>query len=710
MMELLSPAGSRECLVAAVQNGADAVYFGGSMLNARRFADNFEGDGLVSALDYCHERGVKAYITLNTLVFNREIQAAVDFAGELYRYGADAVLVQDLGLASLLRAVLPNLTLHASTQMGIHDIGGLHYCESIGMKRAVLAREVSLDEIRRMHESSPLELEAFGHGALCMSFSGSCLYSSMAGERSGNRGTCAQPCRKNACVGHIPGKDDFCLSPNDICMIEHLDELESAGVCCIKLEGRMKKPEYVAAVTSCYRTALDGASPAELKAMKAKMGRFFSRGDFSTSHMFFDSVRTDRIGSSKPDPAELAEVRNSYKGESRKRPVDMELTLKEGRPAELTMTCASLSAIASGAVVQQAAKPQSEETYRQRLSKLGDTPFRESGIRVSMTESCYISSAELNALRRSCCEALLARFHVRNELGAYEVPVHTALFGRSSAPSPADAATGPLYKYAVCPSCSAALTALESGATAIGVEPFSLSETELKDLAQKCAGKAEPVKLILVLPNVLITSALRDGVRRLIGSGLFFGAEANNIGQLELIKDLPLKIAGIGLNAVNCYTVSELLSKGFDLVVPSQELVSGQLRELCEAFPGRLVLWLHGRVPLMQLLHCPVREHFFCRGCKGSAGEIFDEAGRRFPLYNFSSAGNCLVRMFNCNTTDLVDLASGLPCSAGNRFSFFAEPEQMISERLSAFDSVLRGEAIGPLTGSTRGHYNRKVD
>ena len=164
------------------------------------------------------------------------------------------------------------------------------------------------------------------------------------------------------------------------------------------------------------------------------------------------------------------------------------------------------------------------------------------------------------------------------------------------------------------------------------------------------------------------------------------------------------------MNAVNSYTIRELLSKGFDYVVPSQELVSGQLRELCDSFPGRLILWMHGRVPLMQLLHCPVNEHSACRGFSGSTGEIFDEAGRRFPLYNLRSAGRCLVRMMNCDTTDLVDLAEKLPVSGGSRFSFFAEPEQMIAERLAAFDAVKEGKSIPQLPGSTRGHYNRKVD
>ena len=253
-MELLSPAGSREALTAAVQNGADAVYFGGGSFNARRFADNFEGDGIISAVDYCHERGVRAYITLNTLVFDRELCDALVFAEQLYRIGVDAVLVQDLGLAGLIRRNLPELTLHASTQMGIHDLGGLQYCKRIGLTRAVLARETSLAQIKYLSNNCDIELETFAHGALCMSFSGSCLYSSMSGERSGNRGTCAQPCRKNASIFGRPSDKDFCLSPNDICMIEHLNALQRAGVACVKIEGRMKKP------FSCTKLSRSGSA------------------------------------------------------------------------------------------------------------------------------------------------------------------------------------------------------------------------------------------------------------------------------------------------------------------------------------------------------------------------------------------------------------------------------------------------------------------
>lgn len=703
MLELLSPAGSRECLVAAVQNGADAVYFGGSMLNARRFAGNFAGDSLVEALDYCHERNVRAYITLNTLVFDRELPAALEFAEQLYRFGADAVLVQDLGLAALVRHNLPDLTVHASTQMGIHDIGGLRYCEMHGIKRAVLAREVSLKEIALLSKQSSVELEAFGHGALCMSFSGSCLYSSMAGERSGNRGTCAQPCRKNASVNGWPNSTDFCLSPNDICMIEHLAELENAGVCCIKIEGRMKKTEYVAAVTRCYRSALDGASTAEIGEMKKVLYRLFNRGEFSTSHMFYDSVKTDRVGSSKPSREDTAAANQSVLGENRKTAVEMYLKLEVGKTARLSISAAGKAFQAIGETVQPASKEQHESTYAERHAKLGDTPFALGNCSVDMAPDCYLSASSLNSLRRAACAGLSAEFHVRNEVQKPSEPYRK----HSAAPEKtADIPKKP-FVYAAVGDAKAALDAFEAGADIVSIEhteyDCAIAE-KLKDY--RINGK----KLLLALPNVIINSDQRAFIIRQLDSGIFDGAEANNIGQLELIGDLELKIAGIGLNALNTFTINELLENGFDYVIPSPELTSVQLESICEEYAPRLILPIHGRVPVMQLLHCPVKEHGGCKSCKGDAGCITDDAGRRFPLANFRFPDRCLVRMLNCSTTDLIDLYEKLPNVAGLRLGFIGEETNSIAERMESLLNAMRGETVPQYPNSTRGHWNRKVD
>lgn len=699
-MELLAPAGSREALAAAVQNGADAVYFGGSILNARRFADNFAGDGLVSALDYCHERGVRAYVTLNTLVFDRELDSALDFAGELYRYGADAVLVQDIGLAALLKSAYPKLNLHASTQMGVHDLGGLKYCKSMGFDRAVLAREVAIDDIKLMHENSDIELEAFGHGALCMSFSGSCLYSSMAGERSGNRGTCAQPCRKPASVAGAPRETDRCLSPNDICMIEHLKALDDAGVCCIKLEGRMKKPEYVASVTRCYRAALDGADEKSLRSMKKELFDFFNRGDFSTAHFFFDSVKTDRVGSSKPEREAVKTAERSFDGERKKRPCSMRLTLEVGKNAKLQITSDTKTACIEGAAVQRAQKPQTEENYAQRLAKLGDYPFILEKCEIDMGEDAYISAADLNALRRNAAEELLSAFRIRNADGRSEKP-----FVKHEVCGGVDAVKKPVY--CAVDTLQNAETAFKFGADIVGIGPTGF---ELSDIENFKKGLDKDKKLILTLPNVLITASQQEYVKSLIDSGLFDGAEANNVGQIELVKKMGFKIAGIGMNALNSFSISELLRLGFDAVIPSAELTKAQFDSLCGEYGARLVMSVHARTPLMQLVHCPVKEHLGCQNCVRSAGAVTDEAGRVFPLDTVRFKDKCLVRLLNCHKTDLIDLMGSLPRAGMYSLDFTGDGIEIIEERLGALSRAVSGESVEKLPRSTRGHYNRKVD
>ena len=699
-MELLSPAGGMDCLVAAVQNGADAVYFGGGSFNARRFANNFCGDELTRAVDYCHERGVRSYITLNTLLFNRELSSALDFAAELYRIGVDAVLVQDLGLAGLIKQQLPGLILHASTQMGIHDLGGLEYCRDMGLTRAVLAREVSMERIEFLAKNSDIEIETFAHGALCMSFSGSCLYSSMSGERSGNRGTCAQPCRKRACVSGRPGENDFCLSPNDISMLEQLPALQRAGVACVKIEGRMKKSEYVATVTRCYRAAIDGAEGRELRRMQGELFELFNRGSFSTSHLYGDSVRTDRVGSSKPGRELVTLAQRSVEGENIRRAVDFSLKLSVGEPAALTARFSDGAGLTEhfGAVVQRANKPQTAETYEQRLAKLGCYPLEMGKCRVEMDEHCYLSAAELNALRREACDALLNSLHVRNEVPNYAFPYLSE--GKPTA-QPQNSIV-----YARVRTAAEAGLAFGAGAEYVGIEPLAFSEAELAAL--KSLGR--PEGLVLILPNVIITDEAQAKAKAFLESGVFCGVETNNIGQWRLGKELPVRIAGIGMNAMNSATMDELVRFGFDYIIPSQELTAVQTEELCRRHGDRILLLVHGRVPLMQLLHCPVKEHMGCRNCGGSAGTVTDEAGRQFPLVNTRFSSGCLVRMLNCSSTDLIDIYGKLPSCRGFVLSFIGEKEEAVPERISALYSAMDCGAVSQLPGGTRGHWNRKVD
>ena len=633
--ELLAPAGNMECLTAAVLNGADAVYFGGGAFNARKGAANFTGDGLKRAIDYCRLRSVKTHITLNTLLFDRELEAALSFAAELYALHADAVIVQDIGLAALIRRELPLLSVHASTQMGIHSLGGLKYCEENGIARAVLAREVPLEEIRRMHESSPVELEFFCHGALCMGFSGSCLYSSMAGERSGNRGTCAQPCRKNATVlKPYAGQDEFALSTNDIMMLDRLPALTEAGICSLKIEGRMKSPEYVAAVTRVYRAALDGEP---LPDGRTRLFKIFNRGEFSTAHLTGDSVTTGHVGCAKPPRELVAEAHESMRQDRPVRAVEEYLSLKTGEPARLTAVSGGAVAEAIGPVCEAPNRPVDPGRLTEQLKKLGGTPFYADHCEVS--GEGYLPVSALNALRREAISSLsLAILGVPNESpGITRGMIDDFL-------RPVGAHTGRPLVYSRVRDIRDA----DANADLIGVDPVFPAKTDTALL------KASGRKLVLILPNVIMTEGAREAYEALLASGAFIGVEANNISEWQMGRELPIRIAGIGMNAMNPASATKLLDSGFTHFMPSPEMTRAQLKALAEGFGSRMIVNVFGRTPLMQLMHCPVKEYRGCMACGGASGTLADGEGRRFPLQNVRfPEGYCLVRLMNCAVTDI---------------------------------------------------------
>ena len=291
MIELLSPVGDFECLKAAVQNGADAVYLGSASFSARAFATNFDDEALEKAITYAKLRGVKTNLTLNTLIKNDEMPQAIELAKKAYELGIDAIIIQDLGLARYLIKNFPGLAIHASTQMSVHNLEGVLALQKMGFSRVVLSRELSLQEIEYICQNSDIEIEVFVHGALCVSYSGQCLFSSMVGGRSGNRGKCAQPCRLpyELMENDKTINKGYLLSPRDLCGLEYLPQLVNAGVSCLKIEGRMKTPEYVATVTRIYRKYLDLAISGETFEIsqqdKNDLLQVFNRGGFSSGHL-----------------------------------------------------------------------------------------------------------------------------------------------------------------------------------------------------------------------------------------------------------------------------------------------------------------------------------------------------------------------------------------------------------------------------------------
>ena len=378
MMELLAPAGSMEAVTAAVQNGADAVYFGYGDFNARRGARNFTREEAAAAVSYCHVRGCKVNLTLNTLLTDRELPSAAELAAHASDIGVDAVIVQDLGVVRMLRQSFPDLPIHGSTQMTVHSLDGVKLCADLGMTRVVLGRELSRDQIAYICRNSPIEIEVFGHGALCMCWSGQCFFSSVIGGRSGNRGMCAQPCRLN--YGWNGKADEHPLSLKDLSMAGHLKELQEMGVACLKLEGRMKRPEYVAIVTGVYARALrEGREPTaeEIGALKQS----FSRQGFTDGY-FMNKKDPGMFGTrqEEKEPKELyAQARTTYENgvENRKEPVRMFALIEPGRPAQAAVQdCQGRVAQVEGPVPEEARNvPLTREKVEGQLSRTGGTPF-----------------------------------------------------------------------------------------------------------------------------------------------------------------------------------------------------------------------------------------------------------------------------------------------------------------------------------------------
>ncbi len=692
---LLSPAGSKESLIAAVQNGADAVYLGGSAFNARRFAGNFSDDELSWAVDYCHARGVEVNVTFNTLLFDKELSDALSYGSFLYGLGVDSVIVQDLGLAHILHENLPGLTLHASTQMGICDLEGALQAKAMGFSRVVLAREVPMNEVRFICDHAGIEVETFAHGAMCMSVSGACLFSSMAGERSGNRGTCAQPCRKRIAIGKKPDESDYALSLSDLCMLSHVRELMDAGVCCIKLEGRMKRPEYVAAATRAYRAAIDGADEKTISSLKKDVFSMFNRGGDRTGYYYGDGGITDCIAKAEPGDALLQRMQETYAEDTRKKAVSITAALSVGKPALLKMECDGICVETKGETVFLAEKPQDKARYAQQLQKLGGSPFTVSSFVLHMDDNAFLPVGKLNALRRDACDALLEK-----------LSPHPKVPEALSLPEIASARKGEGMISALVRTEAQAKAAFLAGADEVLLQPVNYENDTAAISLQPF--RDEGKKLLLSLPASLISREEHKRIETLLASGLFDGAEANNIGQLSMIRHLPLKIAGSAMNTFNAQCVANYYRLGFDRVVLSQELTKPQMRDILLKTSGAVTVY--GRVQMMQLRHCPVKERMGCLNCNGDAGTLVDEAGRIFPLANIRQAEGCLVRVLNCNPTDIIDLYHSLPPVDAAMLAFYTESPEEVSQLVTRAKEAQNGKTASPHAGTTRGHWSRAVD
>lgn len=407
--ELLAPAGNLEILKGVIESGADAVYVGGSMFGARAYANNFTEEELLEAIDFAHLRGVKVYLTVNTLIKNSEFSKLYDYLLPYYKRGLDAVIVQDLGVVKAIHEYFPSMEIHTSTQMTVTGADGVRFLSQFGVTRVVMAREVSLAEMKRIHEETGMELEAFVHGALCYSYSGQCLFSSILGGRSGNRGRCAQPCRLPYTVEGK--KDEYILSLKDMCGIKALDKLHDAGVYSLKIEGRMKQLEYACGVVKYYRSYIDSKKPVSdadydrIKALGNRCG--------FTDRYYFDHNGSDMVTYVKPNFVSNAAEPSP---EKRKLSIEGELVLREGEPGSLTVKRGDVTYKASIEPVSAALKaPLDKKAAIDRINKTGDTDFEFSHIKAQIGENVFVPNGALNKLRRDAisglCDKLLKKYY-----------------------------------------------------------------------------------------------------------------------------------------------------------------------------------------------------------------------------------------------------------------------------------------------------------
>ena len=694
-MELLAPAGSMEALRAAVCNGADAVYLGADTFNARINARNFSAADLQEAVVYCHVRGVKVHLTLNTLVLDREMPRAAELIRLAASCGVDAFIVQDLGMVSLCRQLAPDVPIHASTQMSIHSLEGVMEAAALGCSRVVLARELPAEEIAHICKKSPVEIEVFVHGALCMCYSGQCYLSSVIGRRSGNRGQCAQPCRLPYGYGRFESTR-YPLSLKDNCLAGELDELRRMGVASIKIEGRMKRPEYVAIVTRAYRTVLNGGklTQADLQELETA----FSRQGFTDGY-FKGQTGSDMFGrrQESEDTADLfASARATYEqGETQRIGVRFYAMIHCGQPARLAVEdpdgnlCRTYGPVPEQAVYRSL----TAQDLEQQLKKTGGTPYLCTSVRSSLDPDLMLPASAINAMRRDVIAELTAKRGraEKPHLNAYdEPPRYDGISGE------------PQLTVAVRTADQITSRMLSMKPTVLYVPLSEL--VEHPELRQRVGVETQ---LAAILPRVIwsgelvpIARQLRTvydmGVRQVL---------AGNLGQLHIARAAGFAVRGdFGLNIVNSRAMRYLREQGLDSQLLSFELTLPQIRDISKAVPAEVLIY--GRLPLMLMENCVIKNRTGTCTCQTGTVRLVDRVGEEFPIVK--DPGTCRNVLLNGKKLYLLDKKD-----AFRGMGLWALRLQFTTENPSEIDKVLmdyQGRAVFDAGSYTRGLYSRGVE
>lgn len=699
--ELLAPAGSLEILKGVIESGADAVYVGGSMFGARAYANNFTEEELLEAIDFAHLRGVKVYLTVNTLIKNSEFSKLYDYLLVYYKRGLDAVIVQDIGVVKAIHEYFPSMEIHTSTQMTVTGADGVRFLSQFGVTRVVMAREVSLAEMKRIHEETGMELEAFVHGALCYSYSGQCLFSSILGGRSGNRGRCAQPCRLPYTVEGK--KDEYILSLKDMCGIKALDKLHDAGVYSLKIEGRMKQLEYACGVVKYYRSYIDSMKPVtdadydRIKALGNRCG--------FTDRYYFDHNGSDMVTYVKPNFVSNAAEPSP---EKRKLSIEGELVLREGEPGSLTVKRGDVTYKASIEPVSAALKaPLDKKAAIDRINKTGDTDFEFSHIKAQIGENVFVPNGALNKLRRDAisglCDKLLKKYY-RNDARYADMSRLTVL---PEHVVKSDAAHDEaINDYTTICSC---MTRAQLD-TLISYECFDVfyldfdmydRKTLIQQFADdvKCLTKRNK-KVYLMLPTIFRadSSDYFVSIAKELDKVSFEGFVVKNYEELYLTENLFT-----GKKVIldhNMYTFNDVSKSAFFEHGVSGDTVPLELnsREIMHRNNIGSQMIVYGYYPLMTTANCV---HKNTKGCDKKQKLIYlkDRYNKSFAVCN--NCKECYNTIYNSLPTMLTKNMSKLK-EAGIRsfrYSFTIETPKQIKAVMD--DKVAE---------YTNGHYKRGVE
>ena len=699
--ELLAPAGNLEIFKGVIESGADAVYVGGSMFGARAYANNFTEEELLEAIDFAHLRGVKVYLTVNTLIKNSEFSKLYDYLLVYYKRGLDAVIVQDLGVVKAIHEYFPSMEIHTSTQMTVTGADGVRFLSQFGVTRVVMAREVSLAEMKRIHEETGMELEAFVHGALCYSYSGQCLFSSILGGRSGNRGRCAQPCRLPYTVEGK--KDEYILSLKDMCGIKALDKLHDAGVYSLKIEGRMKQLEYACGVVKYYRSYIDSKKPVSdadydrIKALGNRCG--------FTDRYYFDHNGSDMVTYVKPNFVSNAE---EPLPEKRKLSIEGELVLREGEPGSLTVKRGDVTYKASIEPVSAALKaPLDKKAAIDRINKTGDTDFEFSHIKAQIRENVFVPNGALNKLRRDAisglCDKLLKKYY-RNDARYADMSKLTAL---PEHVVKSDAAHDEaINDYTTICSC---MTRAQLD-TLIGYDCFDVFYLDFdmydrKILIQQFADDVQSLtkrnkKVYLMLPTIFRadSSDYFVTIAKELDNVSFEGFVVKNYEELYLTENLftDKKI----ILDHNMYTFNDVSKSAFFEHGVSGDTVPLELnsREIMHRNNIGSQMIVYGYYPLMTTANCV---HKNTKGCDKKQKLIYlkDRYNKSFAVCN--NCKECYNTIYNSLPTMLTKNIGKLK-EAGIRsfrYSFTIETPKQIKAVMD--DKVAE---------YTNGHYKRGVE